>query len=167
MGAAPMTDTTIVFMTGTLLSFPVLYWMLDRMLRKEGPSAVRAPRTEANNSEGSAFQRLLIRESLDRVLRLFDDLQADLTHRPPRPGPNASSRRTTALSEDHRRSLAECTDLVSVLLADDDARHIRTALARLEKTTTLEEFVRSLGHARSAIIGLRQDLADLSDQPTS
>lgn len=159
-----MTDTTLVFMTGSLLSFPVLYWLLDKLMRKEGRATVDASNQRAATSEGSAFQSLLVRESLDRVLRLVDDLQSDLASRMAQPGAashygnRVQDGSVTTLIEARRRSLAECTDLVNALLSEEDATLIRTALSRLSRTTTRQEFLNSLKTARETVADLRQDL---------
>lgn len=159
-----MGETTIVFMTGALLSFPILYWMLDGITRRQRRTlapgrSVPGPAEPA----GSAFQRLLICESLDRVLRLVDDLQHEVTRPDPPVGALPLGRRTTLLTAARRQSLAECMDLVNALLADEHASEIRAALSRLEQTTTRDEFLRSLGTARETVVELRHDLVDTAD----
>ena len=159
-----MNETMIVFMTGALLSFPVLYWMLDRMTRRQRRTLGPARSLQGSDEPaGSAFQRLLVCESLDRVLRWVDDLQREVTTPDPPVGALPLGRPTTLLSAARRQSLAECMDLVNALLADEDAREIRAALSRLEQTTTRDEFLQSLGTARETVVELRHDLVDTAD----
>ena len=163
-----MNETILVFLAGTVLSFPVVLWFLMKPAKRKRPAKGHARATQMPLPDQS-FQIILKKESFDRAVKAIGAIQTELDLQLRMAGRAGLSPHTNdvalAISPDHKRQLEECIDLVETLFSEEASNLFKSAVTRLAEIDRSQKLGQSTRYATTAIGTLRNELEAKEHRP--
>lgn len=163
-----MNATILVFFVGTVLSFPLVLWLLMKPAKKKRPAKSQRQPASAPQSD-EAFQNILKKESFDRAVRTIGAIQTELDLQLRMAGRNGriSQNENYALqvSQANKRELQDCVSLVETLFSEEASDRFKTAVRQLAAIDQSRKLDQSTRYATTAIGTLRSELQPKVTQP--